>query len=1167
MGERSNGQDDEVASMCGQVEVNGDTCPSRPSDRVGGNEASFIATHGKNIHMSPAGGRIWLAWNAVEVGVEVLMVAEQFIHCRLVNKRTSSTCLIFVVYGECDPVRHRLLWGGLQSISADINDVPWCVLGDFNTVIDASESCGRVAEVTHAMAEFREFISEAALVHLPFTGCPYTWHNCSEGNRSLWRRLDRVLVNNTWLEMWPHSSYLSALPQTSDHSPLVLLGAERRPEGGVFRFDNFLTTQPGFLNSVRQVWCHRIYGTKMYGVVRKLKALKPVFRAQRKAKGDLSNNVSLAKEFLEKAQALFDMFKEDVLLQLVQWCRTVYCRTVVMEDSMLRQRAKLSWFKHGDRCSKVFFRKINATRTKLRVFQISNAAGDTLTAADQVVAEFTSFYESLLGGVRHHRALNLEFLQPHLKHTLSVEEATALLLPITPREIKEAFFDISEDSAPDPDGYTSSLFKAAWSEIGDEVCAAVTKFFVSGRLLKQINATLLVLIPKVQLPIRVSEFRPIACCNVMYKAISKILVRRMQQVLHRLIDYSQNAFVPGSSKADNVLLAQELLSGYNQARLLQRCTIKIDIQKAYDSVNWDFLLETLKIFKFPLQFISWVEQCVTTAAFSIALNGQRHGFFNGSRGIRQGDPISPYLFVLVMEMFHVLLQLRIQAEGVFHYHWKCSELGILNLCFADDVAGDLSSVRMVKEVLEEFAVLSGLQVNPSKSTIILSKAVQRERQDILALVGFQEGCLPIKYLGVSLTASRLTVADCQPILDRISSRLAGWTHLNLSLAGRAQLLKSVLSSLHVYWSSIFVLPKSIIRVIEQKMRSFLWKRPSGSGFAKVSWGQVCKPKEEGGLGIRRVLHMNQALMLKHVWRILQEDPSSIWVAWVLRYRLRNQTVWTVNAASASWCWRKLVKISCLLKEGFDYRVGDGCKFRVWTDLWHPGGPWIYKFPRGPAITGLPADSRLITIIHQGQWRWPSEADFDIQQILAELPAIYPQQSDVILWKAGKFSNHSVLALLQSASPCVVWHQLLGGKFSLPRHDFILWLAILERLSTMDRIWASPMGNLCVLCGGSKMESHMHLFFHCSFMKCCLAILKRHARFQWLNSGSQRDILWAARRCRGSHLLNAASRALLASIVYNVWRERNSRIFSDVASSAEAVAFRALEEMFNVKVSR
>ncbi|KAL0289990.1 UNVERIFIED_CONTAM: hypothetical protein Sradi_7060100 [Sesamum radiatum] len=200
------------------------------------------------------------------------------------------------------------------------------------------------------------------------------------------------------------------------------------------------------------------------------------------------------------------------------------------------------------------------------------------------------------------------------------------------------------------------------------------------------------------------------------------------------------------------------------------------------------------------------------------------------------------------------------------------------------------------------------------------------------------------------------------------------------------------------------------------MRSFLWKGSSGSGMVKVSWDQVCKPQVQGGLGIRRVRHMNLALLLKQVWRILQEDPTSIWVAWVLRYRLRNQPLWTVNASSSSWCWRKLVKTSVLLKEGLEYRVGDGHKFWLWTDLWHPRGPLINHFPRGPSITGLAVDSRLMTVIHQGQWCWPSASDFDIQQIMSDLPAIYPQQPDKVLWKPGTFSTQSLLQFLEPSSP-------------------------------------------------------------------------------------------------------------------------------------------------------
>ncbi|KAK4384313.1 LINE-1 reverse transcriptase [Sesamum angolense] len=196
------------------------------------------------------------------------------------------------------------------------------------------------------------------------------------------------------------------------------------------------------------------------------------------------------------------------------------------------------------------------------------------------------------------------------------------------------------------------------------------------------------------------------------------------------------------------LLKQELLAGYNQAKLPPRCTIKVDIQKAYDSVDWDFLTAVLKLFEFPDQFIGWIEQCVTTASFSISLNGSIYGFFPGARGLRQGDPMSPYLFVLIMEIWHTLLHFRVHAVPLFQFHWKCKEQRILDLCFADDVLvfckADIPSITVIKDTLCEFAELSGLKVNPHKSQIILSRAAQQDKQQILELLGFQEGCLPVR---------------------------------------------------------------------------------------------------------------------------------------------------------------------------------------------------------------------------------------------------------------------------------------------------------------------------------------------------------------------------------------------------------------------------------------
>ncbi|KAL0290170.1 UNVERIFIED_CONTAM: hypothetical protein Sradi_7056000 [Sesamum radiatum] len=651
-----------------------------------------------------------------------------------------------------------------------------------------------------------------------------------------------------------------------------------------------------------------------------------------------------------------------------------------LEISMLQQRAKLRWLKHGDQNSKVFFRKINLTRVKQRVFQVAKASGETLTNRQEVIQEFISYFQTLIGGSSPIRTVDLGFLQHELRQ-ITPAEASLLVATVTAAEVKEAFFDIEVESAPGPDGFGSAFYRAAWPVVGQSMLEAVGEF---------------------------SE---------------------------------QNAFVPGRSISDNILLAQELLAGYNQTRLPERCTLKVDIQKAYDSVEWDFLLEVLRLFNFPTHFITLIVQCVSTASFSVSLNGAIHGFFKGGRGLRQGDPMSPYLFVLVMEVGSALLRYRVQQSPQFQYHWKCKDLGLINLCFADDVLlfckADIPSIKLLTETLSEFATFSGLKVNPSKSQIIFSRAVQ-QRQQLLDCVGFQEGSLPIKYLGIPLTSSRLTLADCRPLIDKVDTRLAGWNHQHLSYAGRLQLIKSVLSTLHMYWASVFILPKGVLKMLERKMRTFLWQGPSGGRQAKVAWDQICKPKAEGGLGLRSLIIMNQALILKQMWRVLQNDGSSIWVDWIQRYRLRHSTLWTFNRTTGSWCWKKMLKLRPILRRGAHYKVGDGSSFSLWQDVWHERGPLCLNFPRGIEVTGLPLSSTLSSVLQRNQWCWPAATDSDIAEIMSLLPPTNPSTVDEICWRSnsGKFTLQSAILLLQPPSPHVLWQGLLHGKFKIPRHGFI-----------------------------------------------------------------------------------------------------------------------------------
>ncbi|KAL2224820.1 UNVERIFIED_CONTAM: hypothetical protein Sindi_2935800 [Sesamum indicum] len=224
--------------------------------------------------------------------------------------------------------------------------------------------------------------------------------------------------------------------------------------------------------------------------------------------------------------------------------------------------------------------------------------------------------------------IDLRFLRPWARHILSEDDVNSLVLPFTQTDVKQAIFDIAEDKAPGPDGYSSGFFKAAWPIVGQEVSSAVLDFFNTSRILKQINTTLLALIPKVHSPMNVGDFRPISCCNV-------------HGILDKLISPCQAAFVPGRSIGDNIMLAEELFTGYNQTHLPPRCALKVDIRKAYDTVEWDFLIAVMELFGFPHTFVKWIEECVTTPSFSVGLTGKPHGFFTGARGLRQGDPLSP----------------------------------------------------------------------------------------------------------------------------------------------------------------------------------------------------------------------------------------------------------------------------------------------------------------------------------------------------------------------------------------------------------------------------------------------------------------------------------------------------------------------------------------------
>lgn len=525
---------------------------------------------------------------------------------------------------------------------------------------------------------------------------------------------------------------------------------------------------------------------------------------------------------------------------------------IIDEERFLRQRSKVQWLKEGDANTAYFHNVVKSKVNKGRVDEVENMDGVRFMGA-VVPEQFISYFQKILGTSNSVEVISTPsslFLKK-----LSMSQAEFMIRPVDDKEIKAAIFDVDDRKAPSPDRFSARFFKKAWPVIGDEVCKVVQQFFFNGKLLSEVNVTVISLVPKSQSPKNVADFRPIACCNVIYKCISKILVSRIKDYLGVLVDPNQSSFIPNRQISDNILLAQELMRGYHRQRGVKRCAFKIDIQKAYDTVIWSFLENFLKNFVFHPCMVHWIMKCVNSASFTVRVNGEHHGFFPGMRGIRQGDPLSPYLFTLVMEILTLMVKRKVQNCDEFKYHPKCEKLNLTHLCFADDLLmfchGDMASVNVLKSALLEFSGVYGLKASMEKSTSYRGNVVGQNREEIMKILPFKLGTLPVKYLGVPLISTKLFHNDFVGLIQKVKKRILDWKNKWLSFAGRLQLINFVLSSISVYWTSMFLLYISVVKEIEKLLRKFLWGNGEAiRGKAKVAWKVVCLPREKGGLGVK-----------------------------------------------------------------------------------------------------------------------------------------------------------------------------------------------------------------------------------------------------------------------------------------------------------------------------
>ncbi|GAU48590.1 hypothetical protein TSUD_405800 [Trifolium subterraneum] len=546
------------------------------------------------------------------------------------------------------------------------------------------------------------------------------------------------------------------------------------------------------------------------------------------------------------------------------------------------------------------------------------------------------------------------------------------------------------------------------------------------------------------------------------------------------------------------VVAQEMVHSMHKMRgKTGFAAIKVDLAKAYDRIRWSFIAEVLKEVGLPEELQNIIMHCITSVTTNVMWDGRRSSFFQPERGIRQGDPMSPYIFVLCMDKLTHLI-----AEAVDSGKWhplKAGKAGpaILHLMFADDLLlfgkATEENVKAITDTLDSFSSLSGQMVSLEKTSILFSKNTnQNVKSTLLRQTGYREVATFGKYLGIPLVGRAPRRGDFDYLVDSVKAKLSGWKATHLSFAGRVTLAKSVIQAIPVYTMMTIPIPRSILIDIHRVQRNFIWGHEADQRrMHMVGWNKLLLPKSSGGLDIRSLPDMNSACLMKMGWE-MREGKSSLWCNVLKgkygRGRLEQGNI--IARSSDSFIWKGLVKSWIHIGEFEMWTVGDGQTIKAWSDKWLSNEPGLDIY-----VEQMPTEMHSWTVSDMlngdGNWNMSVLKNYLPQEILDKILILIPPRAtdgaDVRVWpgnRMGMFSVSSAYKLLRGYH-LLVQEQCWSRVWSLDvpeRVRCFIWLLIHGLLPTnkLCSKWGSRVSD-CHLCIGSA-ETSMHVMRECSMAR-------------------------------------------------------------------------------------
>jgi hypothetical protein len=650
--------------------------------------------------------------------------------------------------------------------------------------------------------------------------------------------------------------------------------------------------------------------------------------------------------------------------------------------------------------------------------------------------------------------------------------------------------------------------------------------------------------------------------------------------MNSIISLNQSAFLKGRNLVDGVVVVNEIVDLAKKTG--NDCMVfKVDFEKAYDSVDWNFLEYMLYRFGFCEKWIRWIRACVFAGNLSILVNGSPTNEFNIQRGLKQGDPLAPFLFLMVAEGFGGLMKKAVE-DNVFK-GFSCGGDGMVisHLQYADDTLcigeASVQNLWVLKSILCGFHLASGLRINFGKSCLMGVNVRGEFLELACSFLNCRLGEIPFNYLGLPVGANPRRLSTWVPLVDYLKKRLSSWGKKHISLGGRIVLINSVLNAIPIFYMSFLKMPVQVVKVVTRIQREFLWGGVKGGRkLSWISWKMVCREKKNGGLGVRDVKVVNMSLLSKWRWKLLQND-SALWKdVLVSRYGRRLLRHVNVNESpgtrlASSW-WRdicavdKFVESKNWLDESISRRVNDGASTSFWLHRWIGATSLGESFPRLFSLSTQKEGTVSDIAVGVGEglvwnflWRrslftWEIELVNRLRDIL--LPVRLSDGPDRWWWRVepeGEFSVKSAYSyLVKEGSGLVegvdkvfelIWRSPAPSKFIA-----FSWQALHNRIPTRDNlalrgIIRGEASRNCVLCS-DQLESASHLLLHCDFaFKIWMDI------FRWLGvfvvmPASLSNLFEYFCGCARNKKARKGYSLVWHTTIWQIWKSRNEAIFNN-----------------------